>query len=109
MNTPNTAQIKVTALPTAGAFTAISTDTTKGNINCTWSPDGTKIAYSNGTFSKGALVMANSDGTSMAPIPLEDDQGADILYGNADWAPDGRPDCPDTSVTTNVAEPVAIP
>jgi dipeptidyl aminopeptidase/acylaminoacyl peptidase len=108
-NNPNTAQIKVADLPTVGAFTSISTDTTKGNINCTWSPDGTKIAYSNGIFSKGALVMANSDGSSASPVMLEDDQGSDNFDGNADWAPDGRPDCPDSAVTTKVGEPVAIP
>jgi Tol biopolymer transport system component len=108
-NNPATAQIKVADLPTPGVFTPISTDTTKGNINCTWSPDGTKIAFAHGIFSQGELVMANSDGSSTQPVSLEQDAGADNFDGNPDWAPDGRPDCPDSAVTTTVGQPVTIP
>jgi Tol biopolymer transport system component len=105
----NSANIYVVDLPTPGALTKISQDDPHGNINCTWSPDGTKIAYVRGTFSNGELVMANSDGSSLSPITLAQDPGADNFDGNPDWAPDGRPVCPDSAITTKVNQPVAIP
>jgi Tol biopolymer transport system component len=103
-----TADIFTADLPTPGAFTAISDDKTKGDINCTWSPDGTKIAYVNGVFSAGQLVMADAAGGNTGFIPLEQDPGGNDFDGNPDWAPDGRPDCPDSAVTTKVGEPVTI-
>ena len=39
-------------------------------------------------------------------IPLA--TGADIQT-NPDWAPDGRPECPDSTVTTAPNGPVTIP
>ena len=46
----------------------------------TWSPDGTKIA-----FSKGEQVyIANSDGSTTTPAPLETGAGHDPI-----WSPDG--------------------
>jgi TolB protein len=46
----------------------------------TWSPDGTKIA-----FSKGEQVyIANSDGSTTTPAPLENGAGHDPI-----WSPDG--------------------
>lgn len=63
-----------------------------GDYNCTWSPDGEKIAYVRGIFTSGALVMENADDSSQPPIPvLEDD--ANNFDGNPDWAPDARPRC----------------
>jgi Tol biopolymer transport system component len=103
----NTSNIYVATLGGLLPGTKISVDNANGNINCTWSPDGTKIAYVEGTFSNGALVYANSDGSSMAPIPLEN--VANVFDGNPDWAPDGRPECPDSTITTKAGQPVAIP
>jgi Tol biopolymer transport system component len=103
-----TAEIYKAALPTPGFLTNISNDNSQGDINCTWSPDGTKIAYVNGTFSAGKLVMKNSDGSSLSPIPLEDDSGSNNFDGNPDWAPDGSPDCPDSTVTTPPNTPITI-
>ncbi len=100
-----TADVYTAALPATGAFTEISDDTTKGDINCTWSPDGTKIAYVNGTFSAGALVMRNADATGLR-TELSDAPGR--FDGNPDWAPDGRPECPDDTVTTTANTPVTI-
>jgi Tol biopolymer transport system component len=105
----NTANIYVVDLPTPGTLTKISQDDPHGNINCTWSPDGSLIAYVRGTFSNGELVMAKSDGASLSPISLAQDPGADNFDGNPDWAPDGRPLCPDSIVTTKKNQPVAIP
>jgi Tol biopolymer transport system component len=102
------AEVYKAALPTPGFLTNISNDNSQGDINCTWSPDGTKIAYVNGTFSAGKLVMKNSDGTSLAPVALEDDPGSNDFDGNPDWAPDGSPDCPDSTVTTPPNTPITI-
>ena len=44
--------------------------------------------------------MENADNSSPEPVLLEDDTGSNNFDGNADWAPDGSPDCPDRSVTT---------
>jgi Tol biopolymer transport system component len=70
-----------------------------GDYNCTWSPDGARVAYVRGIFGGGALVSE--------PVP---DEGATVTFhtdlmgnnanfdGNPDWAPDGRPACQDATV-----------
>ena len=68
-------------------------------------PDGTKIAYVQGTFSSGDLVMENSD-LSLGLISLETTSMR--FDGNPDWAPDGRPQCLDQTVDTEVDTPVTI-
>jgi hypothetical protein len=74
--------------------------------NCTWSPNGTKIAYVQGTFSSGDLVMENSD-LSGGLLSLETTSGR--FDGNPDWAPDGRPQCEDRTIFATVNAPVSIP
>ncbi len=103
----STAEIYTASLPGLTGLTDISNDNTKGDINCTWSPDGQFIAYVNGTFNSGALVMKRADGTSTFPVPLEDVAGH--FDGNPDWAPDGSPDCPDSTVITAPNTPITIP
>ena len=103
-----TAEIVVAPLADPGASFELSSDPAKGDINCTWSPDGRKIAYTNGVFSQGRLVMENADNSSPEPVLLEDDTGSNNFDGNADWAPDGSPDCPDRSVTTTPGTAVTI-
>jgi Tol biopolymer transport system component len=76
------------------------------DYNCTWSPDGTLIAYVRGSSDDGALVMERADDTSPEPIVLED--VADVFDGNPDWAPDGRPECGDATVSTAAGTPVTI-
>ena len=41
-----------------------------GDYNCTWSPDGLFVAYVQGTFTSGDLVMERAD-DSEGPLPLE--------------------------------------
>jgi dipeptidyl aminopeptidase/acylaminoacyl peptidase len=74
--------------------------------NCTWSPDGTKIAYVLGVFATGDLYMENSD-LSNGILPLETTMNR--FDGNPDWAPDGRPQCQDKTVITTVDTPVSVP
>lgn len=78
-----------------------------GDYNCTWSPDGTLIAYVRGTFSQGDLVMERSDDSSPAPIPLE--STTDRFDGNPDWAPDGRPRCQEVTAQTVRGSSVLVP
>lgn len=110
LNNPGMSEVIVRTLGSGIVLTTnISRNLNQGDINCTWSPDGRKIAYVRGIFGQGELVMANSDGSSPSPISLEQDPGADNFDGNPDWAPDGRPDCGDSAVTTRVNRPVTIP
>lgn len=68
------------------------------DYNCTWSPDGTQIAYVTGAFGSGKLVVEKADNTDLSFTVLADDPGSDNFDGNPDWAPDARPVCPDTRV-----------
>ena len=80
---------------------------TTNGVHPTWSPDGTKIA-----FSKGEQVyIANSDGSTGMPAPLGNGAGHDPI-----WSPDGtriafdgiNPQEPDpTSTCTSSARPAA--
>lgn len=95
----------LTSPPSGGNL--VSFDITTDDYNCTWSPDGQFIAYVNGTTGAGALTMVRSDDTSTFPIVLTD---SPLKFdGNPDWAPDGRPLCPDSTVSTTVNTPVTIP
>jgi Ca2+-binding RTX toxin-like protein len=80
-------------------------DSGKGDYNCTWSPDGTKIAYTEDYAGNGEIFMNNSDGSG---IPIDLTNAAGVFEGSPDWAPDGRPICPDTAAATTVTKPVTI-
>jgi Ca2+-binding RTX toxin-like protein len=73
---------------------------------CTWSPDNTMVAYTAGAGASGNLVMVRADGSSSFEIPLA--SGADIQT-NPDWAPDGRPECPNSTATVTSGQAVTIP
>jgi Big-like domain-containing protein/WD40 repeat protein len=73
---------------------------------CTWSPDNTLVAYTAGAGSAGDLVMVRGDGTSLFEIPLA--TGTDIQT-NPDWAPDGRPECPNSTATATSGQAKTIP
>lgn len=71
-----------------------------GDLNCVWSPDGTKILYTLGAFSGGDLITRNVDGSG--PSLLTGMNVAKHFEGNADWATNFSPTCEDR----NVAIPV---
>ena len=100
------ADVFTTQFANPGIINDLSDNSASADYNCTWSPDGTLIAYVQGAFSAGALLMERADDTSPSPITLTDSAGA--FDGNPDWAPDGRPECPDGKVTTTVNTPVTI-
>ena len=102
----NTADVVVASLANPASAPIVSKSITAGDYNCTWSPDGQMIAYVNGIFGTGRLVMVRADNTSPFEIVLAEDTGFD---GNPDWAPDGRPECPDVAVETDFEEPVTFP
>jgi Tol biopolymer transport system component len=105
-----TADIYVADLPGLTNQRDISDDGTQGDINCTWSPDGFEIAFSNGTFSQARLMVedANDDDIVPALNELTNDTGDNDFDGNADWAPDGSPNCPDIEATTRHDTAVTI-
>ena len=105
----NTADVLVAPItnPPSGGI-VVSKDPALGDYNCTFSPDGTLVAYVNGTFSSGQLVMVRANNTSSFAIPLAQDPGANNFDGNPDWAPDGRPLCQDRTVATTVNRPVTF-
>jgi Tol biopolymer transport system component len=105
----NSAEVLVAPLttPPSGGL-VVSRDLVAGDYNCAFSPDGTLVAYVNGTFSTGQLVMVRADNTSPFPIPLAQDPGGNDFDGNPDWAPDARPVCPDTTLTVPVNQAVTF-
>jgi Tol biopolymer transport system component len=105
---PASAEIIVAELPGPVNPVNLSQDPTKGDINCAWSPDGRRIAYTNGVFSQGRLVMERSDNSEGLPTPITDDEGSNNFDGNADWAPDGSPECDDRTVSTEREVPLTL-
>ncbi len=92
----------LTATPSSGTKVSMSTI----SYDCTWSPDNTLVAYTAGGGSAGDLVAVNADGTSLFEAPLA--TGTDIQT-NPDWAPDGRPECPDSTATATSGQATTIP
>ncbi len=100
----------VTVPPAAPApGVVVSLDPAVGEYNCTWSPDSTLVAYVHGIFGAGKLVAHEVDGSDPFAADLAQDPGANNFDGNPDWAPDGRPNCPNLSVSTTRGQPVTIP
>jgi Bacterial Ig domain/WD40-like Beta Propeller Repeat len=95
--------IRVALLNPPSIGTKVSMNTV--SYDCTWSPDNTMIAYTAGGGAAGDLVMVAADGSSLFEIPLA--TGANI-QSNPDWAPDARPECPDSTVTTPPNIPVTF-
>jgi hypothetical protein len=92
----------LTGAPVAGNVVSVSPVA----YECTWSPDNTLVAYTAGGGATGDLVMVKADGSLPIEFPLA--TGTDIQT-NPDWAPDGRPECPDSTAETTVGTPISIP
>jgi Tol biopolymer transport system component len=103
-NNSPTAAVVAASLSSPGSFTPIAASG-KGDYNCTWSPDGTEIAYTEDYAANGEVFMESSGGSGI-PINLSNTAGE--FDGNPDWAPDGRPDCPDSTVGTTPGTPITI-
>jgi hypothetical protein len=100
-----TTDIKVallTGTPSSGTKVSISAT----SYDCTWSPDNTLVAYTAGGGSAGDLVAVHANGSDFVEIPLA--TGTDIQT-NPDWAPDGRPDCPNSTATATSGQAKTIP
>lgn len=109
-NNVATAEVMVaplTAVPSGGI--SISDNDPVADYNCAFSPDSFYVAYVNGSGTSNArLMMARADSTG-SPIELSNDPGNNDFDGQPDWAPDGRPDCPDQSAATGPGVAVSIP
>ena len=106
----NTTEVFIRDLPGGGNPRNISDNPGGGDINCTFSPNGLRVAFSQGIFSQGKLMTESATDNDNAPpgVPLSDDPGSDNFDGNSDWAPDGSPDCPDSTVTTQPGVPITL-
>lgn len=92
----------LTNTPSSGSQVSI----TAPSYDCTWSPDNTMVAYTAGAGSAGDLVMVRADGTSLFENLLA---GGANIQTNPDWAPDGRPECPNSTATATSGQAITIP
>jgi Ca2+-binding RTX toxin-like protein len=88
----STTQAVLAAPLSAPASFTIIRDSGLGDYNCTWSPDGTKVAYAEGFGNNAELFARNANGTG-TPDNLSNTPGK--FDGNPDWAPDPPPSCAD--------------
>jgi Tol biopolymer transport system component len=89
--------------PTAGAGK-------QGSLNCAWSPDGTKIAFTRGIFGAGQLVVKDIGTPSTdPPTTIAQDANSNRFDGNADWAVNFRPACQGASAGIGINSFVRIP
>jgi len=84
----------------------IATTPAVAEYNCTWSPDGTKIAYVEGAFGAGELVQQSfpKDVSSRRELAL-----SPMFDGDPDWAPDAPPTCPPVTVNVPFNTATSIP
>jgi hypothetical protein len=83
-----------------GTAAPFATSAGVGELNCVWSPDGTKILYTLGAFAAGDLITRNVNTTS--PGLLTNMNVANHFDGNADWATNFRPTCENKSASIPV-------
>jgi Big-like domain-containing protein/WD40 repeat protein len=98
------AEVVAASLSSPAAITPIAASG-KGDYNCTWSPDGTEIAYAEDYAGNAEIFMTSADGTGI-PINLTNNTG--VFDGNPDWAPDGPPVCPARTVQVFENTPTTI-
>jgi Tol biopolymer transport system component len=73
-----------------GGLTTPFATSSLGELNCVWSPDGSKILYTQGAFGKGEMVTRDIDGENLDPFGFN---VAEHFDGNADWATNFSPEC----------------
>lgn len=88
--------------------TAFATTPTRGELNCVWSPDGTRILYTLGAFGSGDLATQDVSGNDFQLLASMN--VASHFEGNADWATNFSPVCDarDASVAGNGFVTVAL-
>jgi dipeptidyl aminopeptidase/acylaminoacyl peptidase len=74
-------------------------DPTLGDLNCVWSPDGTRIMYTEGAFGAGELRSRNVNGGGLEALKAMNVEAH--FEGNVDWATNFPPKC--DAKTLNVA------
>jgi hypothetical protein len=82
-----------------GTAQPFSTTGGTGDLNCVWSPDGTKILFTLGAFGNGQLATRPVGGGSIDSFSYN---VANHFDGNADWATNFRPICEDRNVSIPV-------
>ncbi len=83
-----------------------ATSTTKGEYNCVWAPDGTKIAHVRGVFSGGELVVAPYPGGGPPDVVANVDAHFD---GNPDWTRNPPPACSNGNASVGFNGFVRVP
>lgn len=99
-----TLQVVEASLATPGSTTTIA-NSGAGDYNCDWSPDGSKIVYTEGFGANGEIFFNSSDGMD---IPINVSHTPTGFSYNPVWAPDSPPTCSDSTATTKEDTPVEI-
>lgn len=77
-----------------------------GELNCVWSPDGTKIMYTQGAFGAGEIATRDPNGKNFALLSqFNVEQHFD---GNVDWATNFSPECNSKSLDLGVNQFVTV-
>lgn len=71
-----------------------------GDLNCVWSPDGTRVLFTLGEFSLGELMTKDPNGND--PQTLTSMNVPNHFEGNADWATNFPPTCDNKTVNIGV-------
>ena len=103
-------KIFIADLPGGGSPKNISDTPASSDADCTFSPDGAQVAFTQYSGSHVKLVTESvNDADSKPPSKvLSDDKGSNNFNGRPDSAPDGSPHCPNKHVTTSSDTPVTI-
>lgn len=86
-------------IPADGGEAKAIANTGTGELNCVWSPDGTKILFTLGAFGNGQLATIPVGGGAVNQFSYNVLKHFD---GNADWATNFRPTCENRSASIPV-------
>ncbi len=101
----NTADIERVDVNGTG-ITPIANTVGTGELNCVWSPDGSRILYTFGIFGAGDLQSRDKNGGDVQNL---DSMNVPLHFdGNADWATNFPPTCANQTVNTGVNKFVTI-